>query len=168
MAACDFTITRKDERRPCWVDGRRAMFHRWTDSARPVKPWGTEDDETVDRFQVHNVHGLVEYEDGTVARVWPNTIQFVPNPMDWHPAAWEVYENGHMEALPFDFVKVNTATEEPPAVGADCETCAHRHDNAEFCKGAEYNCDKCTVIRCACKRCTDFCNWEPKGDAAAW
>ena len=50
--------------RPCWVDGRRAIFHRWTDSARPAKPKGMEDEETADRFQIHNVHALVEYEDG--------------------------------------------------------------------------------------------------------
>ena len=151
MAACDFTITRKDERRPCWVDGRRAMFHRWTDSARPVKPRGMEDDETAERFQVHNVHGLVEYEDGTVARVWPNTIQFVPDPQDWHPAAWEVYEK-ERDGLPYTHSEYRPETEQPAAVAADCETCAHRHDNEEYCEGAEYNCDKCTVIRCACKR----------------
>ena len=71
----------KTETRPCWVNGRRAIWHRWTDSARPVKPWGQEDDEDAKRFQTWNVHGLVEYEDGTVARVWPHTVQFVPDPL---------------------------------------------------------------------------------------
>lgn len=88
----NFMTTTEDQRRPCWVNGRRAMFHRWTDSARPVKPRGMEEDELADHYQLHSVHALVEYEDGTMARVWPHTVQFVPNAQDWHPAAWDVYE----------------------------------------------------------------------------
>ena len=86
--------------RPCWVKGRRAIWHRWTDSARPVKPWGLEDDEDADRFQTWNVHGLVEYEDGTVARVWPNEIRFADGG-DFSDYCWESMEEKR-DALPFD------------------------------------------------------------------
>lgn len=71
------TINTTSTPRPCIVEGRRAIFHRWSDSARPVKPYGLEQEETIQRFQVWNVHAIVEYEDGTVARVWPSVIQFV-------------------------------------------------------------------------------------------
>lgn len=76
----------KQELRPCMVNGRRALFHRWADSARPVAPLGVEVDETTQRYQLHNVHGIVEYADGTVARVWPSDIQFIDG--DFGAYAW--------------------------------------------------------------------------------
>lgn len=40
MAAFDGKITMTTiEWRPCWVNGRRAIFHRWSDSAMPVNPY---------------------------------------------------------------------------------------------------------------------------------
>lgn len=80
------------ELRPCWVKGRRALFHRWTDSARPVVPRGLPELETADlRYQLWNVHGVVEYEDGTLGRVWPYEIQFAENPV-FKEYAWEQME----------------------------------------------------------------------------
>lgn len=169
MAICDFDIKSKDQRRPCWVNGRRAMFHRWTDSARPVKPRGLEEDELADHYQLHSVHALVEYEDGTMERVWPHRVQFVPDPQDWHPAAWNLYEQ-ERDGLPFgyeeekapetpnDCIKITR----PGQSGRHCLNCAHQDENAEFCEGAGYLCDKCTVIRCICKRCEDLSEWEPR------
>lgn len=45
--------------RPCFVDGKKALFHRWT---------------------AYNVidYAIVEYEDGTVDIVHPQSIKFVP------------------------------------------------------------------------------------------
>lgn len=84
MAFNEITITAQT--RPCWAKGRRAMFHRWTDSARPALPRGVTVEENAERFQIWSVHGLVEYEDGTVERVWPNEIQFIDtfNPDDYY------------------------------------------------------------------------------------
>ena len=62
--------------RPCWVNGQKAIFHRWADTARPVKARGKEDDDEAPHYQVYSVHAVVEYEDGTVARCWPSEIQF--------------------------------------------------------------------------------------------
>lgn len=44
--------------RPCFVDGKKALFHRWT---------------------AYNVidYAIVEYEDGTVDIVHPQSIRFV-------------------------------------------------------------------------------------------
>lgn len=66
-----------DTTRPCMVRGQRAMFHRWTDSARPVVPRGMEEDDEAPRYQTHHVHAMVEYEDGSIDRVWPYEVVFV-------------------------------------------------------------------------------------------
>lgn len=61
--------------RPCIVDGQKALFHRWTDSAGPKTPRGLEA-ETDTAYQRWNVHGIVEFENGVITRVWPSEIQF--------------------------------------------------------------------------------------------
>lgn len=65
------------EYRPCYVNGRRAMFHRWVNTANPALPKGMgANDEKARFFQHRSTHGLVEFEDGSVARVWPSDIRF--------------------------------------------------------------------------------------------
>lgn len=65
-----------DGRRPCWARGRKAMFHRWVDAAHPVPPRGAEINEKTRYYQFRSTTALVEFEDGTCARVYPNEIQF--------------------------------------------------------------------------------------------
>lgn len=62
--------------RPCWVKGRRALFHRWVNNAHPVLPRGAERTDSNRHFQFRRTEALVEYEDGTVERVWPTVVQF--------------------------------------------------------------------------------------------
>lgn len=65
------------EPRPCWVYGKRkALFHRWANSARAQLPRGQEPGENVRYYQFRATQAIVEYEDGTVDRVWPQDIQF--------------------------------------------------------------------------------------------
>lgn len=71
-----WVIMQENEYRPCYVAGRKALFHRWANTARPVLPRGVEPDENARYFQQRNTHGIVEFEDGTVERVWPQDIQF--------------------------------------------------------------------------------------------
>ena len=95
--------------RPCWVKGRRAAFHRWVDSARPAKLRGKENDPDAETYQLYSVHGIVEYEDGTIERVWPSVIQFAQLPESWpSDEQWEALEDIR-DALPWDM------TEEAPA-----------------------------------------------------
>ncbi len=160
------------EGRPCWVDGRRAIFHRWTDSARPVKANGAENDESAERFQKYSVHALVEYEDGTVEREWPSKIRFADGGQ-FEQFDWETMEKKRDE-LPFTFEEITPEPEQTgePAedcqevneaeVWSKCESCAHATENVEFCSAAEYNCKACTVRGCRCKRCDNFNKWEPK------
>lgn len=78
MKIFDHVFKLRAERRPCMVNGRRAMFHRWADSARPVTPRDLEEEEMYGpRYQLYSVHGIVEFEDGTVQRVWPSDIRFI-------------------------------------------------------------------------------------------
>lgn len=67
----------ENEYRPCYVNGCKALFHRWVNTANPVLPRGVEaDNEKARFFQHRSTHGLVEYEDGTMVRVWPQDIRF--------------------------------------------------------------------------------------------
>lgn len=84
------------EMRPCWVRGRRAFFHRWTDSARPVVPHGMTQEETNERYQVWSVHALVEFEDGKVERVWPYEVQFADGG-SFDEYSWEQMEHNRDE-----------------------------------------------------------------------
>lgn len=59
MAALNGTITvSKREYRPCFVEGKKALFHMWAEK------W-------------HRVMAIVEYEDGTVETVLPENVRFV-------------------------------------------------------------------------------------------
>lgn len=69
-------IAQENEYRPCYVRGRRALFHRWANSARAQLPKGQEPDENSRYFQFRSTHALVEFEDGTMDMVWPRDIQF--------------------------------------------------------------------------------------------
>ena len=61
--------------RPCFVKGKKALFHRWADKAQVVG-------ESVLRGshpagQLWEVFGIIEYEDGTINEVYPNEIRFI-------------------------------------------------------------------------------------------
>lgn len=166
------------EGRPCWVNGRRAIFHRWTDSARPVKPTGA-DEESEARFQKYSVHGLVEYEDGTMEREWPNVIQFADSSRyfagyDWDTMeaerdarAWGTEETAQ-EPEPEPWSEPNEGGVFIVETKSHCDGCAHEHDNEEFCQAAGYNCPECNVIGCVCRRCNGGDRREEKGGAATW
>lgn len=69
--------TQEIEYRPCYVNGRKALFHRWINTANPALPRGADPkDERTKFFQHRSTTALVEYEDGTLARVWPQDIRF--------------------------------------------------------------------------------------------
>lgn len=77
--------------RPCWVKGKKAIFHRWCNNANPVLPRGVEpDDEKARYFQYRSVQAVVEYMDGTVERVYPQQVKFADggrfDEMTWLPA----------------------------------------------------------------------------------
>lgn len=112
MATLPETITiQHQEPRPCWVKGRRAIFHRWTDTARAIVPHGLPEIETDVRFQLWNVHGLVEYEDGTVERVWPQDIQF-PKHSIFRDYDWDAMEHERDQAAEGEPLQVERELEQ--------------------------------------------------------
>ena len=72
-------IVRENEYRPCWVDGKKALFHRWANDARPTLPGSQKPSENARFYQFRSSKAIVEFEDGTVARVWPNEVKFADN-----------------------------------------------------------------------------------------
>lgn len=141
------------EGRPCWVKGRRAIFHRWSDSARPVKP-ASNDQDTDERMQKWSVHGIVEYEDGTVEREWPSAIQFADSREYFDSLAWEEME-ARRDAMDRG---ENLGNVDNPA----CESCGHYSPLKDGCIVSINNCERC-VADCICRTCTDSDKWEPKG-----
>ena len=59
-------VIRTTEYRPCYVAGRKALFHRWED-------YGDQFKKTL---------AIVEFEDGTVDAVNPKLLKFVPGIME--------------------------------------------------------------------------------------
>lgn len=69
--------TQEIEYRPCYVNGRKAIFHRWVNTANPALPRGVSANDSKARFFQHrSTTALVEYADGTLDRVWPQDIRF--------------------------------------------------------------------------------------------
>ena len=64
MTALNSEIRITNKLRPCLVYGKKALFHRWAD--------------TTDIIMKQQTKGIVEYEDGTVERVLPYEIKFIP------------------------------------------------------------------------------------------
>lgn len=93
------TQTPENEYRPCYVNGRRALFHRWVNTANPALPKGVDaDDDKARFFQHRSTTALVEYADGTLARVWPQDVRFADggyfNKWEWLPVEKLSAEDG--------------------------------------------------------------------------
>ena len=70
MAGFSIEITR----RPCYVYGRKALFHCWGQESRVIPPSaliGGHPGGTI-----ASIMGIVEYEDGEVCKVNPDHIRF--------------------------------------------------------------------------------------------
>ena len=62
------------ERRPCTIDGRKAIYHQWIYRASVVPPSMTANGHK--GGQICQVLGLVEFEDGHMEDVIPEAIRF--------------------------------------------------------------------------------------------
>lgn len=142
--------------RPCWVEGRRAIFHRWTDSARPVKARGVEEDENAPRYQLHSVHALVEYEDGTMERVWPNAVQFADSDALFAGYDWEGMEHRRDE-LPYTYTDPAEKTTEE--THRNCLNCG----NQPAMSACDHKCFTCHLgAACNCWECNGIYKWKPQ------
>ncbi len=70
-----YNISKRNRYRLCTVDGKEALFHKWTEEREIVAPSlmrGGHQGGTI-----ATTLGMVEYLDGRVARVTPERIQFL-------------------------------------------------------------------------------------------
>lgn len=97
MASLAQTIKISVELRPCYVDGKKALFHKWaqkddiivkTDgffvSMRGIKEIklykkGGTLQKKYENIKISKTIGIVEYADGTIAEVAPTNIKFADN-----------------------------------------------------------------------------------------
>lgn len=69
------TFTIEKVLRPCLVDGKRALWHEWTTRQEIVPPSIMAGGHG--GGQISATFALVEYEDGTVAEVYPSCVRFL-------------------------------------------------------------------------------------------
>ena len=62
------------ERRPCYIEGKKAMFHQWINRAQIAPPSMMVGGPA--GGQLWDVFGLVEMEDGSMKQVNPYMVKF--------------------------------------------------------------------------------------------
>lgn len=75
MAGLGGTITVEGERRPCLVEGKPALWHRWTSRCEIVPPSIYKGGHLGGNIAA--CFALVEFEDGAVAEVNPERVRFL-------------------------------------------------------------------------------------------
>ena len=123
-----------------------------------------------DWAQKWNVHAIVEYEDGSVEREWPNKIKFADSrglfeSMAWETGPAETDQEKLMAAAQETLAQI--APEQPTVeieINRWCDTCAHENPVlwAQHCGENTYDCANCKAPGCICKTCTDSDKWKPK------
>jgi len=66
--------------RPCYVDGVKALFHRWGQHSTVVAPSHLQGGAP--GGTVSYILGVVEFEDGRIAQVFPEKIKFEDHTFD--------------------------------------------------------------------------------------
>lgn len=89
MATGDITI--RCETRPCYVNGRKAIWHKWVDASQIVPPAIALGGHS--GGVVRDTLALVEYEDGEVAKVYAEKVKFADH-RAFRETAWD---GGHEE-----------------------------------------------------------------------
>lgn len=79
------------EYRPCYVDGKKALFHKWNEIAEVQAPGFAIGSSP--GGQLKATFGLIEFEDGTVREVYPNKIKFADNKIKEYSFDEEVIKN---------------------------------------------------------------------------
>jgi hypothetical protein len=68
------------ELRPCLVNDKRALFHKWSDKSQIVEPspFIGGDQGGVLMYTV----GIIEYEDGQICECMPSQIKFIDSKIE--------------------------------------------------------------------------------------
>lgn len=67
----------KNDYRPCYVNDKKALFHKWEEYAKPLPPSMSIIGDK--GGQLWHTVGLVAFEDGTIEEVRPCDIRFADN-----------------------------------------------------------------------------------------
>lgn len=73
-------IIRTSEFRPCFVKGKKALFHCWEPKMQVVGESMLRGGHSAG--QLAATFGIVEYEDGTVRECYPHEIRFCDNKLE--------------------------------------------------------------------------------------
>ena len=76
MIAGEITVS-NSQYRPCFVDGKKALFHTWVHWSEPIPPSALAGGHNGGVAQ--GAYAIVEYEDGTVGEVPPRAVRFADN-----------------------------------------------------------------------------------------
>ena len=79
MASANDTITIRNELRPCLVDGKPCLFHKWVSEFIPRVHHILDDDgeDDCEMYMCETTMGLIEHENGTVSMESVQIIQFL-------------------------------------------------------------------------------------------
>lgn len=77
MASSDIVV--RPELRPCMIDGKPCLFHKWVSEYVPRSVQMLDDtaDETCEIMMCETTMALVEHEDGTVSTESVQLVQFL-------------------------------------------------------------------------------------------
>ena len=88
MAELGGTITIKTgEYRPCLVEGKKALFHRWSVKAEVVGESPLRGGHSAGQLML--TVGIVEFEDGTIREYCPHQIKFLDSRGLFSELAWD-------------------------------------------------------------------------------
>lgn len=80
MAKLEKKIFVEMEKRPCTVNGKNALFHRWSERAEIVEPAFARGGHSGGAMKW--TVAIIEYEDGQVSEALPSSIKFLDPPHD--------------------------------------------------------------------------------------
>jgi hypothetical protein len=75
MANLSSEIIIRADLRPCIVNNRKALFHKWSDKSKVVSPSPMVGGPV--GGVINYTVGIIEYEDGVVTECYPYEIRFV-------------------------------------------------------------------------------------------
>ena len=178
------------ERRPCWVKGLRAMFHKWADKTVDVfisnmmvpsiqveeaRQYYDSTGIVPNGFRIEkitNTYALVEFEDGRVEEIAPTTITFLDH------SEFEGYDWNEKESVENPFCCSCKFTHLPSNAARPCYKCKFNKDlndpGVDNCwipaagdesrkNNDDYTCEHCVHRKVHyehCYRCENFSNFE--------
>ena len=75
MASMNTTFTIREHLRPCMVNNKPALWHRWTTRSEIIPPSALRGGHSGGNITA--CYALIEYKDGQVEEVYPGCVRFL-------------------------------------------------------------------------------------------